>query len=57
MKKMERKKIHEQIFSGTCGTISKGLTWVIFVPEFGAGKMFGERVAEDFSEMVTCTEL
>lgn len=54
---MERKKKHEQIFSGTCGTISKGLTWVIFVPEFGAEKMFEERVAEDFSEMVTCMEL
>lgn len=57
MKKMERKKKHEQIFSDTCGTISKGLMWVIFVPEFRGKKMFGERMAEDFSDMVTHIKL
>lgn len=54
---MERKKKHEQIFSDTCGTISKGLMWVIFVPEFRGKKMFGERMAEDFSDMVTHIKL
>lgn len=49
MKKIARRKKHRQILLGTCGTISKGVTWVIFVPE---AKMFEEIVAGDFSDMV-----
>ena len=51
MKKIARMKKHRQILLGTCGTTSKGLTWVIFVPEAEA-KMFEETVAGDFSDMV-----
>lgn len=51
MKKTARRKKHRQILLGTCGTISKGVTWIIFVPEAEA-KMFEEIVAGDFSDTV-----